>query len=831
MALFGAGKKTWLQRALTSGWKSEDEKKEVLDGLRQSGVKPVEAIPLLFQQDPGVRQVAVDLFLERTDGAAVAALIEQMATQSAAAKAFAARLFARVPNDVMKRAVDELLADKVPAKQRTGWEVALSLGPELRVGYLERAIREAPPAMRATALQRLVKDRKPSELAPMLIECSRSDDARLAGAALEALVEVQSEAVQDVMVERFSQGDATSREIASRYLQEAARRDPVGMRRRILDWLTKGDDATRRLSVEILLRTGEPSAVILEVLTVSLELAGWVRNRILDTLRTFGDEVLKPAVALLDHEKEEIRTSALVLVEHFHDPRVVLPVCKLLGDPDWWLRITACDTLGRLKDERAVPYLVKALEDQEARWAAIDALAHIGSTTALKPLANLLRDPRQEVRLEVVSGLGKFTDGRLLPLLKSVREKDPSVDVRTRATEVMRDMSERLGVANEESAPMAGSESRRARLTRPIDRLLSDIRDAEYSDLHLTVDEPPFVRRAGTLVRLEGQEATSAATTEEWVQSILSERQRAIFEAAGEIDFCHNIPEVGRYRANAFRQRKGICATFRVIPNVPPTFADLRLPGQLTQLLDYHQGIIVVSGPAGSGKSTTLAAIINLINESKSDHVITLEDPIEFVHPVKQALVNQREVGKHTQSFARALRGALREDPDVIMVGEMRDVETIRMALTAAETGHLVIATLHTTSAIQTVERLIGAFPPEEQAQARMGLSEALKYVVCQSLVRRKDGHGRVAVFEVLKNTFSVGNLIRDDKSMQIASMMQIGRSWGMQTVDMALMDLVEKGLISPETAWLRAENQSTFEPLCDASFLRQKDMREGGAA
>jgi twitching motility protein PilT len=202
------------------------------------------------------------------------------------------------------------------------------------------------------------------------------------------------------------------------------------------------------------------------------------------------------------------------------------------------------------------------------------------------------------------------------------------------------------------------------------------------------------------------------------------------------------------------------------IPNIPPTFADLRLPGQLTELLDFHQGLILVTGPAGGGKSTTLAAIINLINETKSDHIITLEDPIEFVHPAKSSLVNQREVGRHTGSFARALRAALREDPDVIMVGEMRDVDTIRMALTAAETGHLVMATMHTTSAVATVDRLIESFPPDEQAQVRMGLSESLKYVVSQSLVPRADGKGRVAVYEVLKGIMNVGTMIREQQDL-----------------------------------------------------------------
>jgi twitching motility protein PilT len=319
--------------------------------------------------------------------------------------------------------------------------------------------------------------------------------------------------------------------------------------------------------------------------------------------------------------------------------------------------------------------------------------------------------------------------------------------------------------------------------------------------------------------------ALPANVTRDALFSILNDKQRAALEAAGELDFCHAIPEVGRYRVNAFLQRRGWCASFRVIPNLPPTFADLRLPGRLTELLDYHQGIIIVSGPAGSGKSTTLAAIVNLINETKADHVITLEDPIEFVHPVKSALVNQREVGTHTVSFARALRAALREDPDVIIVGEMRDPDTIRLALTAAETGHLVIGTLHTTSAVATIDRLVKSFPPEEQPQVRMALSESLKYVVSQSLLPRKDGKGRVAVYEVLKGTMPVGNLIRDNKTFQLASMMQIGRNVGMQTVDIALMDLVDAGLISPEAAWRRAEKPETFEPLCDPGFLRERGV------
>jgi len=552
----------------------------------------------------------------------------------------------------------------------------------------------------------------------------------------------------------------------------------------------------------------------------SKDLVGWLRTRILETLQTFGDEVIKPAAALLQHKDDAVRTAALVLAEKFNDPRLVGPVCKMLNDEDWWLRISACDTLGRLKDERAVPHLVQALQHEEVRWAAIDALAQIGSTKALKPLAMLLRDKRKEVRGEVVRAFARFTEKRLLPLLKQVMDTDPTSEVRTLAAEALREMSARLKVQTDTSGTTMALSSES--MVTPIDKLLAWVREQGGSDLHISCGEPPFWRKAGQLSRMEGQESLSADQSREMVLSTLKPHHRKTFDDAGEVDFCYSIPEVGRYRANAFEQRLGTCATFRVIPNIPPTFADLRIPGRLTELLDFHQGLILVSGPAASGKSTTLAAIINLINESKPTHVITMEEPIEFVHPVKTALVNQREIGGHTESYARALRGALRQDPDVIMVGELRDPEVIAMALEAAETGHLVVATLHTTSAVATVDRVIKSFSPDEQGQVRMGLSEALKYVICQSLLPRKDGKGRVACFEILKTTFALSAVIREDKLQVIPSMMQIGRNVGMQTVDMALEDLVESELITPEAAWLRAEKQELFEPLCDPAFLAE---------
>ncbi|MCB9777246.1 MAG: PilT/PilU family type 4a pilus ATPase [Alphaproteobacteria bacterium] len=809
-----------MDRLAQSDWRSDAERNVLIESARKVSLRAAEVVPLLFHEDTRVRQLGVEMFTADADTGAVRKLLAEANSKAPHLKSFATRAVAKLPGDVINPAIEELVHDSNSRRQRQGWDIALLLDGGERVKWLQRATQEAPEDLRMRALQELVTAGRLENVGPLL-KAAKSDDIKVATYAMQALERLDSPEIAELMVERFAHGEGTVRERASSWLRRAAKSNPQGMRTRLLELLGEGEDSTRRLCVEVMLETGEPAEILLAILAYAKDLVGWLRTRILETLQTFGDDVLRPAVQLLAHEDEGIRTNALVLAERFDDPRLVGPVCKLLKDPDWWLRITACETLARLGDERAIPYLVEALKDPDTRWAAIDALGRLGSPVALKPLTGLLRDPRTEVRLEVVSALSHYTDRRLLPLLRQVKEQDPSSEVRTRTAEVMRDMSQRLEVSFEDPEDETSAVPGEA-LTRPIDRLLAMAREMGASDIHVTIGEPPMVRRNGQLVRLEGWEPFSAAHAERDLFELLTPRQVRIAREDGELDFCHAVPEVGRYRANLYEQRKGWAAAFRVIPNVPPTFSDLRIPPQLTELLDYHQGIIVVSGPAGSGKSTTLAALVNLINETKPVHIITLEDPIEFVHPVKVALVNQREVGEHTETFARALRGALREDPDVIMVGEMRDQETIRMSLEAAETGHLVIATMHTTSAIQTVERLVGAFPPDEQPQVRMSLSESLKYVVSQSLMPRKTGQGRVAVFEVLKGTLSVGNLIRDNKSFQIPSQMQIGRRKGMQTRDHALLDLVDHDLISAEDAWRRADNPATFEPRCSPRFLAQ---------
>ena len=819
VSFFGSKKRNLVQDAVRGAWRNEDEKRQLVQDLGAADLSAIESIPLIWSSDAGVRSAGVKKFADGVDGKALRQLMREMEGKPSHQRGFVSRIFSRVDPALMKEVVDEMLIHKDPGQRRLGWAVALELREDVRAGYLIRAVSEAPAALRVTALQRLLQSGNPRQHLDLLVDlASDSTDAKLSTTALEAASQIDDPKVANLMVRVFTGEDARAREVAVSYLRKAADSDPVGMRGKMLNLLGGGEDSTRQLCVEILLKTGPPKEVLIEILEFSRELIGWLRSRILETLQTFGDEVLRPALELLEHKDDQIRTGALVLCEGFHDPRLLKPLVSLLEDEDWWLRIIACEALGRLGDERAVPFLVRALADDDARWGAIDALATIGSTQALKPLAGLLRDKRVEVRREVIRAFSKFSDARLLSLLEQVSEKDPSSEIRTLSGEVLRDMSVRLDISQKAAGPTSAVSS--ANLSSPIDKLLAKVREMGASDLHLAVNEPPFVRFNGRLERMD-LKALGAAQVDKAVRATLDSRQEAWLDRWGQVDYCYAIPEVGRYRANAYIERHGMSAAFRVIPNTPPTFAEIRLPGHLTELLDYHQGIILVAGPAGAGKSTTLSAIVNLINQSKPVHVLMLEDPIEFVHPGKTALINQREVnGKHSASFKRALRGALREDPDIIVVGQLTDPETTHMALEAAETGHLVIATMNTTSAVQTIERLVGSFAPEEQPAVRMALSEALKYVVSQTLVERKDGNGRVAVFEILKNVASMESLIRDGKTPQMPGMMEIGRRFGMQTVDQALMELYEADLISAETAWTRAEKQVTFEPFCDPEFL-----------
>ncbi|MDQ7784375.1 MAG: type IV pilus twitching motility protein PilT [Desulfomonilaceae bacterium] len=344
-----------------------------------------------------------------------------------------------------------------------------------------------------------------------------------------------------------------------------------------------------------------------------------------------------------------------------------------------------------------------------------------------------------------------------------------------------------------------------------IDAVLDLAVQARASDVHIATGSSFVFRQFGKLKRIKSQEV-SPKLSKTLIYEILSESQRAQLERDLQLDFSYEIKGKARFRGNAIVQRKGLDATFRVIPLRIPTLAELELPPVVHKFCDFHQGLILVTGATGQGKSTTLAAMIDQINSSRAVHILCIEDPIEFVHPIKKAVVNQRQLGRHTKSFTNALRAALREDPDIIMVGELRDLESIRLAVTAAETGHLVLGTLSTSSGPKTVDRLIDSFPPDEQNQIRSMLAEGLRAVVTQKLLPAMNDKRQVLACEIMIGTIPLANLIRTEKTFQLPSVMQTGRAQGMQSMDDAIRQLYKNEKVTYQTALDYAEDKRSFK-------------------
>ncbi|HJV06073.1 MAG TPA: type IV pilus twitching motility protein PilT [Chromobacteriaceae bacterium] len=343
-----------------------------------------------------------------------------------------------------------------------------------------------------------------------------------------------------------------------------------------------------------------------------------------------------------------------------------------------------------------------------------------------------------------------------------------------------------------------------------ISELLAFTVKNKASDLHLSAGLPPMIRVNGDIRRIN-LPPLDHHDVHDMVYDIMNDYQRKTFEDTLECDFSFELPGIARFRVNSFVQNRGMGSVFRVIPSKVLTLEQLGAPKIFQDISSYPRGLVLVTGPTGSGKSTTLAAMVDYVNDNQFSHILTVEDPIEFVHDSKKSLINQRELGQQTHSFAAALRSALREDPDVILVGELRDLETIRLALTAAETGHLVFGTLHTSSAAKTIDRIVDVFPAGEKEMVRSMLSESVRAVISQTLLKTKEGNGRVAAHEIMIGTPAIRNLIRENKIAQINSMIQTGQQYGMQTLDQCLQELVRRNVVSPLEARIKAANKDAF--------------------
>ena len=805
---------------LQSSWATEQDRDALLAELIGKPLSPADALKLALHRDSEVAGAGLRFFAARANARAVRELIGNLAAAPSDKRERLVAVLRGAPNEFVSKAIDELLRSGELTDRRLGWNAALQLKPPLRTIFLGKAVLAAPPAMRLKALELLLQEREPEEMRPLLFKLADAEDLRLANRAFEALAQLRGDDILELMLQRFATADAQPRAVASEYLKREAKAAPELVRGAMLQGLTHRHKAVRGAAAEILFASGPPEVVVREALEYCSGLLGWLRVRVLGGLADGGPEVLAVTLELLQHPDETMRFYALTLAIAFEDPDLVEPLCQLLHDPDWWIRVTICDALARIGDDRAVPHLIGVLDDDEVRWAAIDALGRMRSGTALQPLIARLNDPREEVRIEVLQGLSKLEDERLLPVFERSRDTDVSLTVRRRANELIEALRAGLHLDGDD----AGGVELEQTFDLPMQRLLCDARQRGASDLHLSAGEPPLLRIDGEL-RPHSETALEPSVVKELILSIMTETERGQLIKQGELDFNCELPDVGRYRGSAFLGRRGWNVNFRVIPDTAPSMERLGLPEPLFDLVNYNQGIVVFCGPTGSGKSTSLTAIVNRLNERRAMHIITLEDPIEFVHPSKAALVNQREIGVHTRDAHSGLRAALREDPDVLVLGELREAQSIRLAMEAAETGHLVLTTLHTATVTQAIERLVGAFSPEEQDHARTALAETLKFVVCQRLVPNAQPPGRTGIFELLRITPSIGHLIRKSETHQIPGLMQLGSGLGNRTLDQALLEKVEAQIIRPEDAWHHATKRALFEPLCDPAWLADRGI------
>jgi twitching motility protein PilT len=625
-------------------------------------------------------------------------------------------------------------------------------------------------------------------------------------AVLNALEAIGTDAVLPPLVEALGHKQVPVRNRAAEVLKQLSVEGKLEVSRTIV-WLLRSRDVNvRRMATEIIRGVADPDQQLWpKLMGVLRDEDWWVRERVMDALVELGGQKLTAhLVPLLADPSDVIRRFAVSVLGRVKDLKALKSLVQTATqDPDWWVKETAIEAVATINDARAVPYLLHIMAaDPDLQPVCIQALIDMGARTAAPQVAPLCASESVDVRYLALAFLDKFDCSEHAGEVARLHD-DPHLKVRAAA----REMVARWRIT---------AQGKAAHAIPVLDRLLIQLAQQEGDDLIVASGKPVFMKKVGRVTPI-----TSTPLDEEAVKALLlphlATEQLMALQALQDVDYSHEVKSEGlRFRANVFNQLGGLSGVFRRIRGTLPEFEKLGLPPLVRTFGDLKNGLVLVGGPTGSGKSTTLAALIDYINRTSSRHIISLEDPIEVIHKRKQSLVNQREVGTHTRSFAAALRSTLREDPNVILVGEMRDLPTIEFTVVAAETGHLVFGTVHTVSAATTVDRIVSAFPPGQQQQVRSTLADSLRAVVCQYLMKEKSGPGRVLAVELMVNNEAVGNLIRKGKAFQLPSVISTSREQGMQLMDTDLMRLAKEGKISAQDAYVKAVSKKDFEPLVE---------------
>ena len=808
-----------LDRVRQKQWKSPAERDDLLRQVSAlKGLSPDEASTFLVDSDPAVRAAGLAILESLPKDTAGASILSTLVKQPEGAQKKTFEMYvASAGGDLTPDRFAELVADRRLSivSAAIDW-----VGDHPHPKYLSMLSLPlssgAPAPLRRKAL--LVAEKIGTPLAAKTAAVAADDeDEDVRFRAIGLVAKFASEENLPILLKATADSSPRIQQVAAQGARPVLASGTTAWQSHVIPLLGDMNSRIRENTVQ-LLKQQDPALAAQAFASTFSNVFGPLRERGIVAFRSLGEPFLLALAKIADDPTVDrnAATFAATLAVSLRSPRII-PLCiRLLKEHDWWLRHRASEALSEIKDERGLAPLIELLGDRESDLTAAAALGDWGSPKALPGLLEAYKKGTMDLRLEILEAFSKIPDPRVPPLLQNIVNVDPEPIVREKAARLLRSRQGQAAagddvVAGQRPSPVDFGSLREIGLTD----LLRHARAMEASDLHFAVNAIPHLRIHGEMTPLPIAPLTEEAT-ERMIFPILSEAQRASLVEQRSFDFCYKAGPLGRFRTNFFYQRKGLDAVFRLIPTDVPTVEEIGLPESVWELTDYSQGLVLVTGPSGCGKTTTLATFIDRINRREKCHIITVEDPIEYIHRNRESLVNQREVGTHTESFAKALRQSLREDPDVIMVGEMRDLETISLAITAAETGHLVFGTLHTATAAGTIDRVIDAFPAGQQSHVRQMLADSLKAVIAQSLLPRRDGRGRVAAFEILRNTPNLAGLIREAKGHQIPSAIQTGSTSGMQTMDAAMLKLVQEGIADPRAAYDRSARKEAFEPFLD---------------
>lgn len=660
-------------------------------------------------------------------------------------------------------------------------------------------------AMLKAALEGLKKFRSP-RVTLVLENRLRKGPNAVRLMVLNVLESIGNDEALPPLVEALGSKHLPVRAKAGEVLSSLSRAGKLDVTRTVL-WLLKSRDTNvRRMALEIARSVKDPQNQLWpKMMALLRDEDWWVRERVVDVLvELAGTQLTRHIAAFLNDPSDIVRRFAVNVLVRLKDPASIGALVRTIQtDADWWVRERALEAVGYIGDARSIPYLQDVLRtNAELRWSALRAILEMNAKPAAAEVIECLKDKDPEVRFIALQCLEKFNEpGRADAVRLLANDTEPRI----------RDQARRI-LAHWNIA-FTSEMARIAEGASPLDKLLSGLAAAGGDDLIIIPGRTPMMKKMGRVTPITETEV-SGEQTRLLLMPRLTPAQTEDLKNLRDVDFSYEIRQQGlRFRANIFNENGGLAAVFRIIKGSVPQLATLGLPPSVAKLGELKNGLVLIGGPTGSGKSTTLAALIASINENSSRHIIALEDPIEVVHEPKKCLVTQRELGSHTYSYGAALRSTLREDPDVILVGELRDLSTISFAVTAAETGHLVFGTVHTVSVDNSVDRLISAFPAAQHEQVRSMLAQSLRGVVCQFLLKSADGKSRHLATEVLINNDAVAALIRKGKTFQIPSVLATAGEEGMQSMDQSLMKLLKAGSISPEEAYLKARSKKEFEP------------------